>query len=86
VVGEQGGAFGAEDAGGEEGADDAIQEGLGDLDGAGVVGVVGGVVETVTRATQERSAAGVPVPGRAQARWCLPDSGRVVPGGVFAAG
>jgi hypothetical protein len=42
--GEQGGAVGAEDPVSEELAHGAVQEEFGDLDGAGVVGVVGGVL------------------------------------------
>ena len=41
---EQGGAAGAEDPVGEEPADDLVQEQFGGLDGAGVVGMVGGVL------------------------------------------
>jgi hypothetical protein len=39
-----GGAVGSEDPGGEERCGDAVWEEFGDLDGAGVVGVVGGVL------------------------------------------
>jgi len=46
--GEQGSPFESEHAGGEEPADDLVEEGFGGLDGAGVVvGVVGGVLGAV---------------------------------------